>query len=145
MLPRSARRLAWLLLGMAPLLAGLVLFAVTAHSAARAYVAGESQWSRAQKSAALALLRYLQSGDEAHYQAFEREITVPLSDRRAREAMGRGSAHDAEAARAFVDGRNHADDMPGMIRLYMADSVAIWREADGLIAERVVPARETRT
>jgi len=150
MLPRSARRVAWLLLGMATLLAALGLFAVTAQSAARAYVAGEGQWSRAQKSAALALLLYLQSGDEAHFQAFEREIAVPLADRRARDAMDRGST--AEAAQAFVNGRNHADDTTGMIRLYrccralpyMADSIAIWREADGLVDELMALAREAR-
>jgi PAS domain S-box-containing protein len=151
-LPHGARRVAWLLLAMAVLLAALGLFAVTALSAARAYVAGESQWSRAQKSAALALMAYLQSGDETQFQAFEREIAVPLSDRRAREAMDRGSAHDAEAAQGFIDGRNHADDAPGMIRLYrccrslpyMADSVAIWRQADELIAELVLLARQAR-
>lgn len=138
---------------MAALLAALGLFAVTALSAARAYVAGESQWSRAQKSAALALTLYLQSGDAAHYQAFEREIAVPLADRRAREAMDRGSAHHDEAQQAFIAGRNHADDVPGMIRLYrccralpyMADSVAIWREADGLIAELTALAAQART
>jgi hypothetical protein len=62
-LPHGARRVAWLLLAMAVLLAALALVAVTALSAARAYVAGESQWSRAQKSATLALLSYLQTGD----------------------------------------------------------------------------------
>jgi PAS domain S-box-containing protein len=144
--------MAWLLLALATLLAALGLFAVSALSAARAYVAGESQWSRAQKSATLALLVYLQSGDEAQFRAFEREIAVPLADRSAREAMDRGSAHDAAALQGFVDGRNHADDAPGMIRLYrccralpyMADSVAIWREADALIAELVELARQAR-
>ncbi|MEO6277505.1 PAS domain-containing sensor histidine kinase [Roseateles sp.] len=152
-LPRSARHTAWLLLAMAALLAALGLFAVTSLSAARAYVAGESQWSRAQKSATLALLVYLQSGDAAQFQAFEREIAVPLSDRRAREAMDRSSAHDAEAAQGFVDGRNHADDAPGMIRLYrccrsmphVADAIAAWREADELIAELTALAHQART
>jgi len=151
-LPRSARRVAWLLLVMAALLAALGLFAVTSLSAARAYVTGESQWSRAQKSATLALLVYLQSGDAAQFKVFEREIAVPLSDRRAREAMDRGSAHDAEAVQGFLDGRNHADDVPGMIRLYrccsslpyMADAVAIWREADPLIAELTALAYQAR-
>ncbi|MFG6415893.1 ATP-binding protein [Roseateles sp. DC23W] len=152
-LPRGARRLAWLLLGMAVLLAALGLFTVTSMSAARAYVAGESQWSRAQKSATLALVLYLQSGDKAHLQTFEREIAVPLSDERARAAMDRGHAHDAEARQAFIEGRNHPDDVPGMIRLYhccrrlpyLADAVAIWREADGLTAEMAALAQQARS
>ncbi|MGM9485269.1 PAS domain-containing sensor histidine kinase [Roseateles sp. NT4] len=151
-LPRGARRVAGLLIGMAALLAVLGLFAITALSAARAYVAGESQWSRAQKSAALALVLYLQSGDEAHYQAFEREIAVPLNARRAREAMDSGAGHDDEARQGFIDSRNHADDAPGMIRLYrccrglpyMSESVGIWREADELIAELTALARQAR-
>ncbi|MDR7269893.1 PAS domain S-box-containing protein [Pelomonas saccharophila] len=151
-LPHGARRVAWLLIAMAALLAVLGLFAITALSAARAYVAGESQWSRAQKGAALALVLYLQSGDEAQYQAFEREIAVPLNARRAREAMDRGGDHDDEARQGFIASRNHADDAPGMIRLYrccrglpyMAESVGIWREADELITELTALARQAR-
>ncbi|WP_157256303.1 ATP-binding protein [Pelomonas sp. Root1217] len=151
-LPHGARRVAWLLIVMAALLAVLGLYAITALSAARAYVAGESQWSRAQKSAALALVLYLQSGDETQYQAFEREIAVPLNARRAREAMDRGNAHDDEARQGFIESRNHADDAPGMIRLYrccralpyMAESVDIWREADELITEMTALARRAR-
>ena len=152
MLPHGARRVAWLLIVMAALLAVLGLYAITALSAARAYVAGESQWSRAQKSATLALVLYLQSGDEAQYQAFEREIAVPLNARRAREAMDRGGTHDDEARQGFIESRNHADDTSGLIRLYrccsglpyMAESVAIWREADELIAEMTALARQAR-
>ncbi|MFG6485094.1 PAS domain-containing sensor histidine kinase [Roseateles sp. BYS78W] len=152
-LPHGARRVAWLLLAMATLLAALALFAVTAMSAARAYVAGESQWSRAQKSATLALLAYLQSGNEAEFKVYEREIAVPLNDRRARDAMDRGSAHDDEARASFVAARNHADDAPGMVRLYhccrslpfMAKSVAAWREGDELIAELAELAGQARS
>ncbi|WP_457389503.1 PAS domain-containing sensor histidine kinase [Roseateles sp. P5_E1] len=151
-LPHGARRVAWLLIGMAALLAVLGLYAITALSAARAYVAGESQWSRAQKSATLALVLYLQSGDEAQYQAFEREIAVPLNARRAREAMDGGGAHDDEARQGFIESRNHADDTSGLIRLYrccrglpyMAESVAIWREADELITEMTALAHQAR-
>jgi PAS domain S-box-containing protein len=142
---------AWLLLAMAVLLAALALFAVTALSAARAYVAGESQWSRAQKSATLALMAYLQTGDEAQFQLYEREIAVPLNDRRARDAMDRGGA-GGEARAAFVAARNHADDAPGMVRLYhccrslpfMAKSIAAWREGDALITELTALAAQAR-
>ncbi|MFG6460283.1 ATP-binding protein [Roseateles sp. DXS20W] len=135
---------------MAMLLGVLALLAVAALSAARAYVAGEGQWSRAQKTATLALVQYLQTGDEAQYRAFERELAVPLADRRAREALDRGAADDAR--QAFLDGRNHPDDVAGMVGLYrcchslplMAESVAIWREADGLVAELQALAADAR-
>ncbi|MFG6458521.1 sensor histidine kinase [Roseateles sp. BYS96W] len=151
-LPRSARRVAWLLLAMAAVLAALGLFAVTALSAGRAYVTGESHWSRAQKSATLALLGYLQTGDEGLFQRYEQEIAVPLNARRAREAMDRGSAHDDEARDGFVGSRNPAADAPGMIRLYrccstlpqLSDAVESWRTADDAIAELIRLAEEAR-
>jgi len=137
---------------MAAVLAALGLFAVTALSAGHAYVTGESHWSRAQKSATLALLGYLQTGDDELFRRYEQEIAVPLNARRAREAMDLGSAHDDEARDGFVGSRNPAADAPGMIRLYrccstlpqLADAVTSWRTADEAIAELTRLADEAR-
>lgn len=133
---------AWLV----AMVAGLALLAVACIatvSAARAYVGGEGRWSRAQKSAVLALSRYAETRDEADWSRYEAAIAVPLGSRRAREALAQ-PVLDAQAVReGFLAGGNHPDDIAGMQRLYrwfghlpfMAGSIAIWAEADGLIAE----------
>ena len=52
----------------AALLTALAVVLIDAGSAARAFVGGESRWSKAQKSAMLALVAYAADGDEAHWQ-----------------------------------------------------------------------------
>jgi PAS domain S-box-containing protein len=133
---------AWLV----AMVAGLVLLAVACiatMSAARAYVGGEGRWSKAQKSAVLALLQYAETRNEADWGRYAAAIALPLGDRRAREALER-PVLDAQAVReGFLAGGNHADDIAGMQRLYrwfrqlpfMARSIDIWAEADALVAE----------
>jgi PAS domain S-box-containing protein len=142
-LPRAARRLAWAMLLVSLAAAALVLVAISVLGAARAYVAGEGQWSRAQKSAVLALQNYLANGSTAHHRQWREAIAVPLGDRRARQALDLPQADIAAATAGFLAGNNHPDDVPGMIRLYrccrslpfMAQSVTAWREADAVIDE----------
>src|SRR5215813_3224370 len=47
-------------------------------SAARAYVAGEGLWSKAQKKATIELLEYAYTHDERDYREFEDSLSVPL-------------------------------------------------------------------
>ncbi len=84
------------------------------------------------------------------YRRFQEAIAVPLGDRVAREELEKPTP-DLEAARlGFVVGRNHADDIPGMIRLFRAfrnvsyidHAIAIWAEADRNITELVAAAGE---
>ena len=64
--------------------AGLSLNVV---SSVRAYVAGESLWSRSQKNAIYSLHLYLNSGDPAFFADFRKAIAVPLGDGIARRAL----------------------------------------------------------
>ena len=50
----------------------------------RAYVGGEGLWSKAQKDAILHLARYMETGSEANWDGYLREIDVILGDSRAR-------------------------------------------------------------
>ena len=63
------------------LVAGLSLYTM---SAVRAYVGGESLWSKGQKEAIYFLNRYADTGREAFFQHYEQAIAVPMADRRAR-------------------------------------------------------------
>lgn len=125
----------------AALLAGLAVLFIDLSSAARAYVGGESLWSKAQKSAVLALIEHAQDGQAQSWQAYLDAIAVPLGDRRARLALEQAEPDVEEARIGFLAGGLHADDIPGMVRLFrwahrtppIARSIAIWTEADTLI------------
>ncbi|MDN3918694.1 EAL domain-containing protein [Roseateles violae] len=124
-------------------LVALAGFSVDTLSAARAFVGGESLWSKAQKQALSHLERYARSGRPAEYAGFERAIALPLGDRRARLAMEAQPVDRDEVMQGFLLGGNHADDVPGMARLFLrfnnfgpvAEAVDAWRAADaGLLA-----------
>ena len=112
-------------------------------SALRAFVNGESLWSKAQKEAVAELRHYALDGDEARYRRFLARLTVPQGDRNARLAIDRGGpADDALAIANFTAGGNHPDDISGMIWLYryfkqaphVAEAVYFWQQGDVLIA-----------
>ncbi len=112
-------------------------------SAVRAYVGGESLWSKAQKDAWFYSTRYGETHAEDDYRKFRAALTVPLGDRRAREALAQAAPDAGAAAAGFLAGDNHPDDVPAMIRLFrwfhrlpfMADAIAIWSQADARLAE----------
>lgn len=112
-------------------------------TAVRAYVGGESLWSKEQKAAVRHLERYGHLRDPADYLRFEQALAVPLGDRRAREELSRAQPDLAVARAGLLAGGNHPDDVAGMIWLFrtfkdlgaIADAIAIWTEADGAIDE----------
>jgi PAS domain S-box-containing protein len=121
-------------------------------SATRSYVGGEGLWSKGQKDALFYLMRYADTGDERDYARYRAAIAVPLGDRRAREELERPAPDLAAVTEGFLAGRNHPDDIPGMIRLfrrfrsisYIDRAIAIWTEADGEIARVEALAAELR-
>src|SRR6185369_1723488 len=125
-------------LGMTLTIALLTQSAMSLLSGARAYVGGESLWSKAQKDAVHALHRYAESGDEGYYRAYESAISVPLGDRVAREELEKPRPDPAVVRRGFLQGRNHPDDVEVMSRLYrelhgygpMKRAIAIWEDGD---------------
>src|SRR5437868_5898639 len=123
------------------IVAALVLLAAVEMqilSAVRAYVGGEGLWSKGQKGAVYHLLRYATTHDEDDYQSFRSAVAVPLGDRRARVALDRDPTDLAQASAGFIQGRNHPEDVDGLIELfrrfrhvsYMADAVQSWADAD---------------
>jgi len=142
---QSSRRVALISLLVIFMLAlfglGFTMAALEIQSAARAYISGESFWSKGQQEAVYALTRYARTGDERYYHKARKALAVPLGDHRARLALNE-TPPDREAARAgLLQGNNHADDIDGMIWLYLHFSEApyfkraieIWSEADQYI------------
>ncbi|HEX6720974.1 MAG TPA: GGDEF domain-containing protein, partial [Burkholderiaceae bacterium] len=124
-------------------LVAMAIFFMDLLSAARAYVGGESLWTKGQKEAVQHLERYAQTRAEASWHAYSQAIAVPLGDRIAREELEKPSPDYGVARRGFIAGANHEDDIDGMIRLFrwfrrasfIDEAIRIWAEADGLIAQ----------
>ncbi len=137
----------WLMIGpflvVVALLAGLAVTSVDILSAVRAYVGGESLWSKGQKDAVYHLGRYIDAHDPIDYLRFQNALSAPLGDRRARMALQQDPP-DLDAARlGFLAGGNHPDDVEDMVDLFlrfrrvsfMADAITIWSAADERLAE----------
>jgi signal transduction histidine kinase len=140
-------RIRWLVIGpflvVVALLAGLAVVSVDTLSAVRAFVGGESLWSKGQKEAVYQLSRYVASHDPLDYQRFQNALAVPLADRRARLALEQTPPDLRTARQGFLEGGNHADDVDDLIHLFlrfqrvgfMADAIALWTAADLHIME----------
>ena len=128
-------------------MAGIAVLMTTAileiQASTRAYIVGESQWSKAQQEAAHQLHRYARSGELTDLLAFRRALAVPLGDMQARIALERNPPDRAAARAGFLQGNNAEADVDRMVRLfvylrdapYFRDSVLRWREGDAGILE----------
>ena len=128
---------------MTMLQASVAALSIQLLSTVRAYVAGESLYSKAQKDAQIYLLDYAQRREEPDYDRFMAALAIPIGDRLAREALQRQEP-DIEAARkGFLDGGNHPQDIDGLIGMFrwfqhvpfMAKTIATWTEGDDGIQE----------
>ena len=111
-------------------------------SAVRAYVGGEGLWSKGQKEATRSLHRYADTRDPRDFDAFTREIAIPLGDHDARIALQSSNPDPDVVRRGFIEGRNDSSDVDAMATLfrrfahfrYMRQAIAIWTDGDGYIA-----------
>lgn len=123
-------------------------FATHTLSAARAFVAGEGMWSKAQKDAALCIQRYARTRDERDYRAFLAMLRVPEGDHLARVELSKPVFDAAVVRRGFLQGEIPAEDIDGMIDLlrrfhdvsYLARAIQAWTDADATLAEFRVAA-----
>ncbi len=126
----------------------IILLMLSAESmsilmASRAYSEGESLWSKGQKRAMFALLRYTETRSATDYYNYRVAIAVPMGDQKARLELEKAHPDFAAAWQGFIEGRNHPEDVPGLIMLFrrfrnvdfMAAVIALWTEGDGHIAE----------
>jgi diguanylate cyclase (GGDEF)-like protein/PAS domain S-box-containing protein len=125
------------------ILSTLAILGIGLQSNVRAYVGGEGLWSKAEKDAIIDLTTYLASSNEQDYQRFEQHLHVPDGDRRAREELDRPNFDASTARHGFLDGRNHPDDVDGMIGFFrrfrtvpeLSHAIATWANGDQLIHE----------
>lgn len=115
-------------------------FTIKTLSAARAYINGESQYSKGQKDASAYLINYIFLENEDDYAAFERAIDIPKGDQNARMALLSNDDYQSEKA-GFLQGKNHPDDVDNLIWLFrnfknlasFKKVTQIWRDGDSLV------------
>ncbi len=122
------------------LLGGISLYAM---SAMRAYVGGESLWSKGQKDAIYYLSLYVDSRDEENFRKYQQAMAIPQGSHRLRLALDL-QPPDLEAARqGILAGGNHPDDVPSIIWFYlnfrhvsyMDQAIGLWQVGDGFLEE----------
>lgn len=115
-------------------------FSIKILSASRAYVNGESHYSKAQKDAVRHLITYMYTQDNRELEFYYKELKVPQGDGAARIAL---LNHDNEIVikNGFRAGRNKEEDLDDVIWLFknfkdlsfMAKAIKEWEEGDKLI------------
>jgi PAS domain S-box-containing protein len=118
----------------------LVYAGLTLSSGVRAYVGGESLWSKGQKVGVQHLMRYAETLDEREFAAYRAAQSIPDADRRARLALDSGASGVDAGIQAFIDGGNHPRDAVTMAWIYrhlgwvsyMHRAIAIWTAGDSL-------------
>jgi len=109
-------------------------------SAVRAYINGESQYSKGEKEAARNLIMYINTEEPEYWNKFQQALQVPLSDSIVRVELTK-NGDVAVIKRALIAGQSHEEDLEGMIWLFhtfnkvsfMKNAINTWQEADILI------------
>ena len=115
-------------------------FANSTLSSVRAFINGEGLWSKGEKDAVNALHKYGRTGKEADYLQFKEFMKVPLGDHKTRLELVKAQPDMQVARQGFLEGRNHPDDVDGMITLftrfyrvsYIHRAIVIWTAADSV-------------
>lgn len=115
-------------------------YTIKVLSAVRAYINGESEYSKGQKDASLYLVTYVESENIAFLHAFKKAIAIPKGDNIARNSL-QEKKEDAIATQGFLSGKNNSSDIPNMIWLFktfhnvpfMKRAIDIWASAEPLI------------
>lgn len=124
----------------------VLIFSINTLSSVRAYVGGEGLWSKAQKDAIYQLLKYAHTHDEADYTRFQDFMRVNQGDHKTRMELSKPHPDMAIARQGFLEGRNHADDINGMISLvrrfhgyyYIKKAVTAWANADSVVGGFII-------
>ncbi|MFC0399826.1 EAL domain-containing protein [Paraburkholderia rhizosphaerae] len=116
---------------------------ITVMSVLLAYIAGQNQWSRAQKDAVRALERFAHTRAESDYQAFLGHIVVPLADRVGKLELNKPVPDHDKVIDALLNGRVERDDIDGMVWLYrnfrhaplFREAITYWDRGDQSILQ----------
>jgi signal transduction histidine kinase len=117
------------------------IYSVKILSGARAYVNGESEYSKGQKDASAYLINYLNLHNKADYFAFKNAIAIPKGDHIARIGLTNPPVDYKAVREGLLAGKNHPEDIESMMWLFetfknvdmFKKAVEIWTEGDEMI------------
>lgn len=117
------------------------MYSVKMLSGMRAYVNGESQYSKGQKDAAAFLINYISFHNEADYIAFKKAIAIPHGDQVARIELETRPSDYKRIREGFLAGKNHPADIDDIMWLFKTfknlpefkSIVGIWTVADARV------------
>jgi diguanylate cyclase (GGDEF)-like protein len=141
--PRSPFAIIWMFAAIVLCLLVLADFSFGVLSSVRAYVGGESRWSKAQKDAVFHLQRYAVTCAPDDLRRFRENIGVTLGDHAARIEMNRTQPDIQKVRQGFIRGGNNIDDIDGMFNLYrrfasisfMHRAIQAWEVADHYVIQ----------
>jgi diguanylate cyclase (GGDEF)-like protein/PAS domain S-box-containing protein len=119
-------------------------------SAVRAFVNGESLWSKAQKDAIYYLTRYVDSGSAHDIARFHQAMGIPEGDWQARLALDDDPPRVDDARAGILQGGNHPDDADALILLmqrfrhfeWLQEPYRYWAQGDQYLRQLSTLARE---
>jgi diguanylate cyclase (GGDEF)-like protein len=128
----------WMFAGIVLSVLLIANFSLGMLSSVRAFVGGESLWSKAQKDAVFHLQSYAQTFDRREMNLFRKDIDISLGDHQARLEMDKPNPDLQVVRQGFIRGGIHPDDIDGMFRLYrrfrsvgyMQRAILAWGAAD---------------
>jgi diguanylate cyclase (GGDEF)-like protein len=134
---------AWPFILIVLLQTALATFSLQVTSSLRAFVSGESLWSKGQHDALYYLHRYAETGNRSYVDRFHSAMAAPLGDREARLALEADPPDIAGAYQGFLKAGNHADDIPSVVWLFrnfrwlpvMEACLRDWRTAEGVLMQ----------
>jgi len=133
----------WIFAAIVVCLLVLADFSLGLLSSMRAYVGGESLWSKSQKDAVFHLQQYASSADPEELRQFRAQIDVLMGDHQARIEMDKPNPDFEAVKRDFVRGGIDRDDVRGMFEVYrrfehtafMQRATRAWIAADGYMLQ----------
>lgn len=116
-------------------------YALSNLGAVRAFVYGESVWSKAQKDSAYYLQRYARTHDEEDFEKYRDSLFVPLECRKARLELYKENPDQEIIWRGFLNGKIHPDDVGPILHMikvfaflpHIQTALTTWREADEIL------------
>jgi diguanylate cyclase (GGDEF)-like protein len=140
---RSPFAIIWMFAAIVLCLLILANFSFGVLSSLRAYVGGESKWSKAQKDAVFHLQKYATTRSADDLRQFRENIAVPLGDHSARIEMNKADPDIQRVRQGFADGGNNLEDIDGMFNLYrrfhsvsvMQRAIQAWEAGDRYIIQ----------
>jgi diguanylate cyclase (GGDEF)-like protein len=140
---RSPIAIIWMFGAIVLCLLVLADFSFGVLSSVRAYVGGESRWSKAQKDAVFHLQKYAVTRDAVDLRRFRENVGVALGDHAARLEMNKPHPDIQKVRQGFIRGGNNVDDVDGMFDLYhrfawvhfMQRAIQAWEAADHYIIQ----------